>query len=239
LYGALRQSERPLKVTFTCLKNEFRSLLDKVGFESWKVFSTEKSFLEEFDKEKLIYLSPESPHVLQVIDPEKACAFLEENFSTNFLQIYIVGGIVDHNRLKGLSYKTASELGIPSVRLPILENFGTSLPNSLNPNHVFEILQDMAQNNDWVKSLKNHIPVRYQKPKNISTPFVVVGETTRDTTEVSVLENNARDTNETLILEQCSGDTNETTLVQCAHDTNITPISEINDTQSVVQNNII
>jgi len=113
-------------------------------------FLQKKSFLEEFDKQNLIYLSPESPNVLLEIDPGK---------------IFIIGGIVDHNRLKGLSYKTASEKGIYSARLPIEEYFGETIPNSLNSNHVFQILMDMAIHKDWEKVLKMHVPGRYLKSK--------------------------------------------------------------------------
>jgi len=44
LYGALRQSSQPLKVTLTSVTPQFRSYLDRVHFESWKIFSTEKKF---------------------------------------------------------------------------------------------------------------------------------------------------------------------------------------------------
>jgi hypothetical protein len=45
----------------------------------------EKKYSEIFELDKLVYLTADSPNVIETIDPKK---------------IYIVGGIVDHNRLK-------------------------------------------------------------------------------------------------------------------------------------------
>jgi len=179
LYGAIRSSNRPLKVTFTSLNSDLKELLLKVGFAQWKVYSSESSYLDLYDKEKLVYLSPESPHVLNQIDTEK---------------IYIIGGIVDHNRLKGLSYETAKSLGIQSARLPITEILKSKLPNSLNPNHVLEILMDVSSDGNWEQALKKHIPTRFFNPntpkKKINNPT----EGCNDTTPLSTGENSVEDT---------------------------------------------
>ena len=58
-----------------------------LGFDSWKVFKHADSNLKElFDPESIVYLSPESPNVLEAIDPEA---------------VYVIGGISDNqNELK-------------------------------------------------------------------------------------------------------------------------------------------
>uniref|UniRef100_A0A6B2L7W6 tRNA (guanine(9)-N(1))-methyltransferase n=1 Tax=Arcella intermedia TaxID=1963864 RepID=A0A6B2L7W6_9EUKA len=146
LYGDLRKSSHPLHVTFTGISEDLRAMMNHVGFDRWKVFSTEKSFTEEFDIEKIIYLSPDSPNVLTELDKEK---------------IYIIGGIVDHNRLKNVTYKSATERNIQTARLPLVEYLKESIGNSLNPNHVFSILMDQARLNDWETVLSTHVPSRY------------------------------------------------------------------------------
>lgn len=61
-------------------------------------------YINLFEKEKLVYLSSESPNVLETLDYDK---------------IYIIGSIVDHNRLKNISYTKASSQGIATAQLPI------------------------------------------------------------------------------------------------------------------------
>ena len=64
-------------------------------FEHWPVVREERSYLEVFpDRERLIYLSSESEELLGEIEPGWA---------------YVVGGLVDHNRHKGLTHRQCRE----------------------------------------------------------------------------------------------------------------------------------
>ena len=74
LYGALRKSARPLKVSLTSVQGEMHQLLSRLdGFDAnWKVFQFAQPFEEVFDKTKVIYLSPESPNVLMNVELDKA-----------------------------------------------------------------------------------------------------------------------------------------------------------------------
>ena len=58
-------------------------------------------------KSKLVYLTADSENLIDDLDNEK---------------IYIIGGIVDHNKYKKLTYNKANEQGISHARLPIIEN---------------------------------------------------------------------------------------------------------------------
>ena len=85
---------RPLKVQLTSVEGEMKRLLSKLGgFDDWKLFQAEKPFYELFPKPDIVYLSPESPNVLREIDHSK---------------VYIIGGLVDHNRLKVRSFPLIS-----------------------------------------------------------------------------------------------------------------------------------
>ena len=48
--------------------------------------------MELFPTESLVYLTADSPNVLESVDPKK---------------VYIMGGIVDRNRLKGITFEKA------------------------------------------------------------------------------------------------------------------------------------
>ncbi|KAJ9611684.1 tRNA (guanine(9)-N(1))-methyltransferase [Cladophialophora chaetospira] len=72
-----------------------------------------------------IYLTSDSPHTLSTLSP----------YST-----YIIGGLVDKNRHKGICYKTACDRGIKTAKLPIGEYLEMSGRKVLATNHVVEIL---------------------------------------------------------------------------------------------------
>lgn len=55
-------------------------------------------------KQKLVYLSADSDNVLEELEEDK---------------IYVIGGLLDHNRLKGLSHQRAVDSAIPTAALPI------------------------------------------------------------------------------------------------------------------------
>ena len=41
-------------------------------------------------------------------------------------KVYIVGGLVDHNRLKGITYEKAKQQGIATAQLPISDHIRVS-----------------------------------------------------------------------------------------------------------------
>ncbi|EFA77867.1 Putative RNaseIII [Heterostelium album PN500] len=103
--------------------------------------------VKKLSKDQLVYLTAESPNILQKIDPTKH---------------YIIGSFVDHNKLKGYTYKKATEQGIATAQLPIAEYIQLSSRKVLAINHVFEILLQFAHNNDWKESFEKVIPSRKQ-----------------------------------------------------------------------------
>jgi tRNA (guanine9-N1)-methyltransferase len=61
---------------------------------------------EELGKEALVYLTADSETLIEDLDPSK---------------VYIIGGIVDHNRHKLLTFNKAEKEGLKHGRLPIRE----------------------------------------------------------------------------------------------------------------------
>lgn len=67
----------------------------------------EEDYLNVFPKEKLVYLTSDSDNVLNEL---------------NSNDVYVIGGLVDHNRYKGICFNMAEEKGIRHARLPIKEH---------------------------------------------------------------------------------------------------------------------
>ena len=94
---------------------------------------------------QLVYLSSDSEHTLDRLQP----------YTT-----YIIGGIVDKNRHKGLCHKRAVDLGIPTAKLPIGEYMEMQSRTVLATNHVVEIMVNWLEEGDWGKAFLKAIPKR-------------------------------------------------------------------------------
>ncbi|KAL1859359.1 tRNA (guanine(9)-N(1))-methyltransferase [Paecilomyces lecythidis] len=94
---------------------------------------------------EVIYLSSDSPDTLTELKP----------YST-----YIIGGLVDKNRHKGICYKTAVEKGIKTAKLPIGEYIQMASRSVLATNHVVEIMLRWLELGDWGEAFMRVIPKR-------------------------------------------------------------------------------
>ena len=123
------------------------------GIEEWLGFHTEKaSYLDLCPlKEKLVYLTSDSPTTLEAWDRSAT---------------YIIGGIVDRNRLKGATFLKAQRQGIATARFPLQEHVKLGASPVLTVNHVFDILLEYQHSGDWLHAFKTVIPPRklYKPP---------------------------------------------------------------------------
>ena len=85
-----------------------------------KLFKESKPVEELYPIESLIYLTPDTEELLESVDESK---------------VYVIGGIVDDNQLKGLSYQKATKLGIKTAKLSIKDLLPSFRNQSLNINH--------------------------------------------------------------------------------------------------------
>lgn len=92
-----------------------------------------------------IYLTSDSPNILTELKP----------YST-----YIVGGIVDRNRHKGICYKRAMDRGITTAKLPISDYMEMTSRFVLATNHVSEIMVRWLELGDWGEAFMRVMPKR-------------------------------------------------------------------------------
>ena len=100
---------------------------------------------EDGEEGEVVYLSAESDVTLERLKPNS---------------IYIIGGLVDKNRHKGICYKRAMDRGIKTAKLPIGEFLQMKSRKVLATNHVIEIMLKWLECGDWGKSFLEVIPAR-------------------------------------------------------------------------------
>uniref|UniRef100_A0A147BFT4 RNA (guanine-9-)-methyltransferase domain-containing protein 1 n=1 Tax=Ixodes ricinus TaxID=34613 RepID=A0A147BFT4_IXORI len=112
------------------------------------ITTTEKSYLDLYPRERLVYLTPDAKQTL----------------SYDHDAIYIIGALVDKSTQKPLSLAKAKRDGIRVAKLP-LENYlqwGKSASKTLTLNSLINILLEMKTTGDWKKAF-NFVPRRKLK----------------------------------------------------------------------------
>ena len=145
-YCANRRSGFPMRLVFASLGGALEAKLT-TGYKNWIAVRREAANYQAlYPKERLVYLSSEAEEVLDgSLDPEA---------------VYVIGGLVDHNRQKGLTHQRAIEAGIRTVRLPIDEHMVMSQRRILAVNHCVEILVYVASGLSWAEALVKVMPER-------------------------------------------------------------------------------
>ena len=149
------QSQQPFDIHF-CNVRINTSIMQNIpkfieNYQNSMISFHQKSYLDLFPKENLIYLSPDAEEPL---------------INYNCDDIYIIGGLVDRAhaiKKRRLTYNKAKNEGIRMARLPIDEYImWKSGGKRLCINHVFQILHDLANTKDIKSALKKNIPERNQ-----------------------------------------------------------------------------
>lgn len=116
------------------------------GWDTWPIFLSKNELVDVYDKKRLVYLTHDAEEVLETLDPS---------------DIYVIGGLVDRNRLKGVTRQKADVLSLRSARLNLNENIsiqhGTPV---LTVNHCVEILLHTANGLSWKEAYMKVLPLR-------------------------------------------------------------------------------
>ncbi|TGO69452.1 hypothetical protein BELL_0773g00020 [Botrytis elliptica] len=115
------------------------------GAEGGKLLEASDATNSSSTTPNIVYLSSDSENTLTTLSP----------YTT-----YVIGGIVDKNRHKGLCYKRACDAGIPTAKLPIGEYMTMQSRTVLTVNHVMEIMIRWLETGDWGKAFLKVIPKR-------------------------------------------------------------------------------
>jgi tRNA (guanine9-N1)-methyltransferase len=158
-YSVNRKAEKPFNFIIYDVGDLVMGMLNKNNVSKWTAmkiikkgeFKTIDEFIlnftnNEVSRENIVYLSADS-----------------ENETNDLLksQVYIVGGIVDRNRFKMITYNKAKELGINHGKLPIGEYIHLNSSKVMTTNHVFSILSHYhSVEQNWKNAFMSIIPQR-------------------------------------------------------------------------------
>ncbi|NXE37091.1 TM10C methyltransferase, partial [Ptilorrhoa leucosticta] len=143
--GCNRRSVDPFHIHFCNFKDDslYHREFVKQYREAWGkllITVTDQCYTEIFPKDKLIYLTADSPKVMKTFDHDK---------------IYIVGSMVDKSIKTGVSLAQAKRLGLETAALP-LEKYllwSTGAKN-LTLDQMMHILLTLKDTADWKKALE-------------------------------------------------------------------------------------
>ncbi|XP_049546579.1 tRNA methyltransferase 10 homolog A [Anopheles darlingi] len=148
MYTLNRRAPRPVPLHFTGIVADGavqRHLSRYDGYKHWDVKVSSSHFLDLFPRDRLVYLTSESENVLERLEPN---------------DVYVIGGLVDHNQHKGHCYRLSQELGVRHARLPLAEHLVIKTRTILTINQVFEIMLHIHAGRDWQSTLLEVLPQR-------------------------------------------------------------------------------
>ncbi|CAL8241718.1 unnamed protein product [Merluccius merluccius] len=147
-YAENRRAPHPVQFYLTSLGGQLKQNMDDhdKGWVNWKDITIKtEHYIEVVGKEDLVYLTSDSPNVLAELDPTKA---------------YVIGGLVDHNHHKGITFERAKELGIEHAQLPLSSFVKMNSRKVLAVNHVFEIMLAYLEKGNWREAFFTVLPPR-------------------------------------------------------------------------------
>ncbi|KAF7411277.1 hypothetical protein HZH66_000173 [Vespula vulgaris] len=123
------------------------NLVPNIYNDSFPLNITSKSYLDIFDKDKLVYLTPHCRNEMISYDPDKT---------------YIIGAIVDKTSPQPYSLAKAKKEGIRMEKLPLDKylQWNSGSNKNLTLNQILGILVDLKYTKDWMDALNNNIPRR-------------------------------------------------------------------------------
>lgn len=143
--GWNRKNVDPFHLYFCNLKLDgayHRELVRRYG-EKWDkllLTATEKSAVDLFPKDSIIYLTADSPNIMTTFKHDK---------------IYIIGSFVDKNTQTGTSLAKAKRLNLATERLPLDKYLQWEIGNkNLTLDQMIRILLCMKNTGSWEEALK-------------------------------------------------------------------------------------
>lgn len=179
IYSINRHSEHPCQLYISSLKGKIRDRFNitNTGYQNWDINHSELDYVTLFgkgleaeakasdcqtttDSDNTTTTKPENNFIYLTGDTEDDLPDVDDILKDES-KIFVIGGLVDHNRHKSLCYKRALERNISTARLPIKQHVTLSQRHILSTVTVFEImLKILGYHKSWSEALLDSIPKR-------------------------------------------------------------------------------
>lgn len=171
-YGLSMHAERPYRLFVTGVDEETRSELEKCdGVPEWSADFVSAS-LEEVLRDSSTEVSVPSGSFRETasladlgVESRENVVYLsadakDEIEELDLKAVYVIGGLVDRNRHKGVAMSRAEELGIRSAQLPIRRHIKLTTSQALSVDQVFLIMLSMRSGDCLAKAADKAVPMR-------------------------------------------------------------------------------
>ena len=155
-YSTIKTSDASISLNVTSADKQIMSNIGNFGSVNWHANFYKESFndllnIEKsgFNREDVIYLSPDAEESIYEFDPKKT---------------YVIGAIVDAHIISNQTKTKAEDYGVKAYKLPLKEfRINNNFRTSLNISTVFEIVNNAQIHKDIMKAIGMSLPNRYKK----------------------------------------------------------------------------
>ncbi|XP_054707510.1 tRNA methyltransferase 10 homolog A-like [Uloborus diversus] len=145
-YSINRRAKAPLQLYISGYSDPTKVAMSKMsGCFNWDVNFSQNSYSELFEKQNIVYLTSDSPNELETLDHSKT---------------YVIGALVDHNRLKNFCFEKAEKDGIDHAKLPLDSYFKFKTRKVLTIDQVYLIFLRLTEGKSWVDAIVETVPKR-------------------------------------------------------------------------------
>lgn len=170
-----RNAEAPVDMHITSFTGRLKIRMEDVlagQCHRWKGVSISSGpyIVTDENRSQYVYLTADAEETLDTLEQGKT---------------YIIGGIIDRNRHKGICYRKSVSQNIRAAKLPIGDYMKMSTRHVLTINQVLEIMLNWLESSDWLDAFRKVIPQR--KMPSFKPTIRCSGTTSDKTTKDSAL----------------------------------------------------
>lgn len=143
-FGKNRTHREPFELHFcglnqrTNLWNDLQSRIPTLTKKPLPIQIHFEDICDVFPKEKLVILTPDSPNILDVYNPDDH---------------YVINGLVDRGDKLPLSMAKAKKFDIRTARLPLEQFRRCQVNKTITLDQMLEVMLEMKLSHDWNKAL--------------------------------------------------------------------------------------